>query len=291
MRKTIFMVLLVVLSPTSHALIPAACTDCSSDAAAFAKNLEGLGFNCSFGPVSVSRGYRCQKKIGAYSQPVDVFIAPGFQKIRAYALAYYLHGFLTVPGETPFDGVNGDFGSFLAASKKNMILIIPESKGKDATYASDLNTPAKMNQFFQQTEAWIVKAGVPVAMNTVRLLSSHSGGYVQLALMGDWAKSGAVPYLKSVAGIALFDSPYGYRTGFANFMDVMCANPSADYYMAFNPADGSTGKRDTYARILNELKTSHNCPHAQVIYDPDSHTQHAQFPSKYMSSFFAGVNY
>ena len=74
-------------------------------------------------------------------------------------------------------------------------------------------------------------------------------------------------------------------------MDAMCANPSADYFMAFNPADGSTGKRDTYARILNELKTTHNCPHAQVTYTPDSNTQHVIFPSKYLSAFWAGVNF
>lgn len=133
MRLNIAALILFLFTRFSYATV-STCSDCTADAQSIAEHLSTVGFNCNFSNViSRQRGYRCQIKTATYSMPVDIFIAPSFQKNQPLAVAYHLHGFWIDPSSTPFDGADGDFGAFVASSRKNIILIIPESRGKDAS--------------------------------------------------------------------------------------------------------------------------------------------------------------
>lgn len=261
------------------------CAECSADALSVAQNLANRGLNCNFGPVSSRRAFRCQGRIGDYPRPIDIFIPPSLNLAQRFALAYHLHGWWKTASDNPFLGANGDYGAFLADSGKNALLIIPESQGKNATYAASLDTAARMTTFFTQTEDALNAAGLPVRMSTPRLLSGHSGAYVQLGRMGDWAAAGTVAQLQALQGFALLDSAYGYRAGLVQFIDVMCANASATFMLTYNPNDGSAGKKSTNLRILSEISGARACAHAQIIHQPDSKTVHVAFPREHLSAF------
>ncbi len=266
-----------------------ACAECSASATSLVVTLQSLGAKCDFAPVNQGRSYRCQVHVPSYSLPVDIFVPPKFQNTEM-TLVYFLHGWWTDPHAGPFDGVNGDFATFLAQASRNVLLIIPESVGKNETYAKDLDDAEKMSAFFSQLEKLISSAGVAVLKDTPRALAGHSGAYVQLGRMGEWAASGQVAQLKNLTSIGLFDTAYGYREGLVKFMDAMCAGqPHPSYFMVFNPADGSSGKRDANERILSELKTTHRCATANLVYRPDSSTTHVAFPRTYLSDFIGQI--
>jgi hypothetical protein len=288
MRKTICLLLLIAAA-RGHAQAPA-CTDCSPDATLIASQLATMSFDCHFAPVSVARGYRCRGRIAGYSQPVNIYVPPSLHRDRVFTIAYYFHGFTgdTAPDMT-YDYPDGDFASFVAASGKNVVLVIPESLGKDKTYAVELGTAAKWNDFLTHTEGVLAAAGLTTTLATPRLVSGHSGAYVQLAHLGDWAGSGASPALKSLRGVGLFDTNYGYRAGIVTIMDVACRNGASAALIAFNPKDGSTAKRDINQRINSELAHGHKCAQAQVLFLPDSGTVHWQFPRKYMTQFLTAA--
>ena len=234
----------------------------------------------------MQRAFRCQGRLGDYPLPVDIFIPPGLSTSQPLAIAYHLHGWWQAAADSPFVGVNGDYGSFLAATQLNLILVIPESQGKNATYASALGTPDQLNRFLTQIEATLASAGIANDANTPKLLSAHSGAYVELGLIGTWAAAGLIPRLQSLKGTALLDSAYGYRSGLVSLMDVMCHGSKVTYMLTYNPNDGSTAKRDTNRRIAGELRGSHPCAGANVLELPDSGTLHVEFPRRHLSDFF-----
>lgn len=248
----------------------------ASDATNVAQKITQMGFKCD--------GLHCRVRVENYSMPVEIFISPRFQRNRPLLLAYHLHGWWLNPKSSPFDGADGDFGKFLGDSGVNAVMIIPQSKGKNETYATELGTALKMNAFIDRIENLLRNAGVPSALSTPRSLSGHSGAYVQMGLMGTWAASSEVAALKSLRGFALFDSAYGYRAGLVEVMQVMCATGHATYMMAFNPNDGSAGKRDTNRRINEELNVQ-SCGSRNIMFLSDANATHNEFPRKYMAVF------
>jgi hypothetical protein len=253
----------------------------TSDAQRLSQALSALGFQCT--------QLRCRGYVSSYSEPVDVFISSGFNLNQAALLAYHLHGWWTDPCETPFDGEDGDFQSFLDASHNNTLLIIPESRGKNETFERDLNTAVKMTSFFNEVEGVVAIAGVGVTPLTARALSGHSGAYVQMGRMGAWAKSGEVPHLKTLRGFALLDSAYGYHPGLVDVMDTLCQQSVSTYWLALNPNDGRIDKLETNRRIWLELNSQHTCPTQQILWIPDSETKHYAFPRKYLAAFLDAI--
>jgi hypothetical protein len=248
----------------------------ASDATNVAVKLTQMGFKCD--------GLHCRVRIADYSMPVDIFASPRLNRNRPLLLAYHLHGWWLNPNTSPFDGADGDFGKFLLDSGVNAVMIIPQSKGKNETYANELGSAARMSRFMDRIENLLRDAGVPSTSSTPRSLSGHSGAYVQMGLMGTWAATAEVPALKSLRGFGLLDSAYGWRDGLLNVMDVMCANGRATYLMAFNPGDGSAGKRDTNRKLNQELK-SKSCGSKNILFYSDTAATHNEFPRKYLAAF------
>lgn len=264
------------------------CGSCSADAVAIARSLSVHGFGCDFLPVSAQRGFRCQGHVADYSMPVDIFVAPGFSRAAPMELAYHLHGWWTDPRTTPFDGPQGDFGAFVARSGRNLILVVPESRGKNATYATDLNTAAKTQRFFAHIEDLLRAAGAPLSPESARWISAHSGAYVALGRIGEWSAAGDLPGLEPLRAVILLDTAYGYRAGLVRLMDVMCAGGSdprvsANYLVAYNP-NNDAGKRATNERLLREVTA--RCPAATIVATPDPKTTHVDFPMTYLPEFF-----
>jgi len=271
--------LALIALPTLSALSSVSHAAPSADAQLVVAGLQKQKFTCT-------TTLRCRGKIAGYSLPINIFVSAQFDRARSLGLFYYLHGWFTDASNDPFQVPYGDYAAFLTQADRNVILVIPESRGQNATYANELNTSTKMNKLLDQVEGLLSASGVSAnATNTRRLLAGHSGAYVQLGKMGSWIAANLLPRLNSLRAFALFDSAYGYRDGLVTVMDSMCQQPTATYLMAFNPNDGSTGKRDTNQRLFNELKTTHLCPHAQVIYHPDKSLRHMEFPKNYFVEF------
>lgn len=253
---------------------------------AIADRLVQLGFPCVEAPAP--KGFHCQLRIANYSMPVDIFVTHEFSTTRTFTLAYHLHGWWLDPNSTPFDGPEGDFARFLVDSRKNILLVMPESRGRNETFARELNTAAKVQSFFTRVEEILRAAGVPVAAATPTLLSGHSGAYVAMGLMGDFAKQDQVSRLRALKGVALFDSAYGYRTGLVALADVICRTGGGRYGLYFNPADGSEGKKTTNEKIHREIRQApHGCRGLAIGFVPDRGTGHVQFPRRHMAEFFS----
>lgn len=277
-----------VLAVSQGETAPQPCPNCSADSNQLASKLSALGFNCDLNSVHEKQGFRCRGNVAGYSLPVDFFIAPGFQVSKPYALAFHFHGWWVDDTTDPFAGDDGDFGKTVASTGKNMILIVPESRGQDDTYASDLATSAQMNILLQNLDQVLIDAGVPVQTNRPVVLSGHSGAYVLLGRLGEWAASGEVPALRNIRGLSLLDSAYGYRAGLVKFMDVMCPSGLATYFIYFNPSE-SAAKTAVNNQIYKEITSSHSCVSAKVQLTPDLNTPHMGFPRQYLGSFYNQV--
>lgn len=226
----------------------------------------------------------CRGNISSYSLPINIFVPPQFQRRAPVLLAYHLHGWWQNLETTPFDGPEGDFLRFATESRRNVLILVPESHGKNETYANELDTPEQMILFFAQVERVLNRAGVVVDVTTPRTLSGHSGAYVQMGKMGDWARSGAVPVLRALRGFALLDSAYSYRDGLTNVMEAMCLRSRPVYLLAFNPTDGQAQKRDTNNRIAREITNDFSCGQ-RVFHYPNSTADHGAFPRLYLAAF------
>ena len=278
----------VTLVPADIESAPSECPKCSVDANHVAANLEALGFNCDLAPVNEHRGFRCRGKVTGYSLPINFFIPAFFQTAKPYALALHFHGWWLDSSTDPFADDRGDFGATLTFAAKNAILIVPESRGQNDTYASDLATPLQMTTLLQNIDKTLLVAGVPVPAQRPIILSGHSGAYVLIGRLGDWASSGEVPALRQVRGLILLDSAYGYRAGLVKLMDVMCLSGASTYFIAFNPSE-SSAKTAVNQQIYQEIISSHACANVKVALTADLTTAHMNFPRKYLSSFFSAA--
>ncbi len=246
------------------------------------------GFICSqsVGP-SGEASTRCRGHIQDYSRPINVYIPSSFRSDSAFTLAFHFHGFWTARKYDPFTKTNGDYGSYLAASGKNALLFIPESLGADTTYAKELAaSSSQLNRFFTNVDNLLNSVGVSSGATTPRVVSGHSGAYVLLAKIGDWAESGAVPALRSVQGFALFDCAYGYRAGLVSILKSMRAQGSSAYFSAYNPLN-SDGKRLANLRLQKELGpalSSRGKP--DVTFVQNRKIAHMEFMRAYMTTFY-----
>jgi hypothetical protein len=217
---------------------------------------------------------------------VNFYIPQSFNRSAAFSLAFHFHGFWTRPEFNPFSQENGDYGSYLSASNKNAILIIAESTGAEATYAKDLSTSAQLDRFFKNVHGVLQSSGIAADDSTPRVLSGHSGAYVLLGNIGDWAEHHAVPALASVRGFALFDSAYGFRKGLVSVLETMRNNGSSAYFSAYNPSN-SAGKFQTNLQLKRELgapKTSRG--HEDIRFVQNASLAHMAFMRAYMTEFF-----
>ncbi|MGE4134059.1 MAG: hypothetical protein AB7F86_20660 [Bdellovibrionales bacterium] len=244
-------------------------------------NMIQLGYSCQ--GQAEGRAFHCQIRVPHYSMPIDIFISNSLRAADP-TLVYYLHGFwLSV---NPFDGPNGDFARFLVDAGRNAVLIIPESRGRNETYANELNTAAKINRFTTEIESALIRAGLAVTPTTPTLLAGHSGAYVAMGIIGSLAQE--LVRFRQLRGVSLLDSAYGYRTGLVSLNDILCQNGGGYYQQAFNPSDGSAGKRDTNRRIKRELNQSvHACPGRQHEYLEDTRTGHYAFPRAHLTRFIS----
>ncbi len=274
-----------VLAPSHVESALSRCPQCSLDANQVANKLTALGFNCALTVASEKRGFRCHGNVAKYSMPIDFYIAPRFQTTKPYALALHFHGWWINSSTDPFAGNAGDFGATLGSSDKNMILIVPESQGQNDTYASDLANSAQMNTLLQNLDQVLIRAGVSVTPNRPLVVSGHSGAYVLIGRLGEWAASGEVPALQHVRGLILLDSAYGYRAGLVKFMDVMCPSGMATYFITFNPNE-TTAKTAVNEQIYHEITSTHACANANVEFMRDLKTPHMSFPRQYLSTFY-----
>ncbi len=263
------------------------CDDCTPDTLKLVRGLTQQGILCpSQIPKASPRALRCRGNIRSYSRPVNFFIPTQLRLSQPISLVYYFHGFLFSAGESAFTGKNGDFGKYLADAGVNAILVAPESLGKNTTYNTELNTPEKAQRFFNFTDAILTTAGLPVAsQSTLRLLSGHSGAYVILSRLGAWAASAAVPTLNSLKGIALLDSVYGFREGLVQVIQALCRDSRPYYLLAFNPADGSTSKRNANLQLYRRLTSPPLCPQARIRLVQDRSSGHYDFPRNYLTHF------
>lgn len=263
----------------------AVCSDCSADAVTVAGALSRQGFQCAFAPVDSDRSYRCRGPVNGYPQPVNIFLPPQLNVRLPLTLAYHLHGWWRSPEESPFFGENGDYAKFLAESKTNTVLIIPESTGKNETYVNSLNTADRWSAFLFQVEARLAQAGLPTRNTTPRLLSAHSGAYVTMGWIGRWTADGLITRFQSLRGVALLDSAYGYRTGLVQFMDILCSNEPSVYMITYNPNEGGDSKRETNQRIYGEVSSSKGCTGTQIVHIEDIDAHNPEFPRHYLAEF------
>jgi hypothetical protein len=259
--------------------VKSCATTLSSDAASLRTELVNAGFSCGSGKVA-SSGIRCRGQVDDYSRPVNIFIPAGFQKDKEFTLAFHFTGFTNSPAFNPFTKTNGDYGRYLTQSKKNALMIIPESTGTDSTYSSELNTPTKMNRFFANITDILKTAGVRTNRETPIVLSGHSGAAVQLARMGNWAASGQVPLLKNVRGIGLFDSVFtSHIAGLTKYEAVMKQNGTAKFFSAYNPG----GTNGVHNRALKQSLGSGSDLDAKFI--ANHSIEHMAFMKNYMTRF------
>jgi hypothetical protein len=179
----------------------------------------------------------------------------------------------------------GDYGKYLTDSKKNAILIMPESRGKNLDHQT-LNDPQEISAFFQAVDKTLGNAGVQSTPETARALSGHSGAYVQLGQWGSLASQESVRYLTSVQSMGLFDSVYGYRKGLADWGTVMRKNhEDFTYFSAYNPAQDA-GKNAANQALQSQLcpQGPDKCPNIRFI--GNSKMDHMKFMQGYMTEFF-----
>lgn len=248
----------------------------ASRALALTAELQSQGFSCTQSASSA----HCRGPIENYSQPVDIYIPNGFSTLAPVSLAFHFMGYWTQSAFDPFTAANGDYGSYLASSGQNALLILPESTGADTTYTNELSTAAKVDAFFRNVQTLLTRAGVRVDDSTPRVLSGHSGAYMILGKIGDMALAGTVPALASLRGVGLFDCGYGYRAGLESLMQVMRSHGHSAYFSAYNPAN-SAGKKATMLRLQKDLGVG-----SDIEFVQNSLAVHMSFMRLYMTQFF-----
>lgn len=251
--------------------------------------LEGAGYACQSASAQklqqATSAVRCRGKISGYSKAINVYIPSYLAAEKPLALVYHFHGFWTQPGFNPFLPDHGDFGAYLTASGRNALMIIPECAGKNETFAAELSSSAAMNRFFSNIETPLKKGGLPITLDTSRVLTGHSGAYVQLGKMGEWAANGSVPHLRSVVGIGLFDSVYGGRPGLAKFLRVIRNHSHGQYFSAWAP-NNSAGKNAANNALQRELGAPRkNGEHQDILFVRDNAVSHMRFMRVYMTRF------
>ena len=102
---------------------------------------------------------------------------------------------------------------------------------------------------------------------------------MQLGRMADWAKSGEVPHLKNLHGVAFFDSIYGNRTGHEKLLDVMKENKTVNFLSAYNPFN-SAGKAAANAALKKSIKNVKG-----VAFERSSQP-HMAFMREFMTGFY-----
>lgn len=261
-------------------------------ATALRQSLEAAGYKCGNAGQQKQQpapALRCRGKIAGYSKPINVYIPLALSGAKPLTLVYHFHGFWTSPGFNPFLPEHGDFGGYLAASGRNALLIVPECAGKNETFAAELASAPAMTRFFSNVESPFTRGGLTVSVETPRVLTGHSGAYVQLGKMGDWAANGAVPHLRSVVGVGLFDSVYGGRPGLAKFLRVIRNHSYGQYFSAWGPGN-SAGKNAANQALQRELGAPRkDGEHQDIVFVRDNSIPHMRFMRTYMTRFLKGA--
>lgn len=282
-KKTIFLLSFAIPMMMSGAVL--AAPPQQNAAGAVRASLESAGYKCGAGQKAQAPAVRCRGMIAGYSKPINVYIPTYLSATKPLALVYHFHGFWTSPGFNPFLPDHGDFATYLTASGRNALMIVPECAGKNATFAAELSSSNAMTRFFSNIEKPITAGGLAITLDTPRVLTGHSGAYVQLGKMGEWSANGAVPHLKSVVGVGLFDSVYGGRPGLAKFLRVIRNHSHGQYFSAWAP-NNSAGKNAANQALQRELGAPRkNGDHQDIAFVRDNGVPHMRFMRVYMTRF------
>lgn len=152
----------------------------------------------------------CLSKVAGYPRPVHLYIPKNLDRSRPVNMNIHFHGF-NLEGHDHFDKSYGDYGKYLAMSKHNTVLIIPESTGKCETYDSFFSSSKNTFSFLENSK----KLFSPVVVSSLSF-SGHSGAFKVLDTIFSYPKLEEVSKMP-VTGVALFDATYGPTVNIESF--------------------------------------------------------------------------
>lgn len=183
--------------------LPSAATENQFDGKQLIEKLKRLKFDCTR-----DKGHVCRGKVEGYSEPVRIFIPPGFRS-TSKKLTLHFHGNNSKksPRDPSIHFIDGrsDFNQWMTDSGSDHILVVPESIGNAQTYEDHFNvatpkqTSANFDKFIDGIESVTGLRFSEIA------LSAHSGGYRAIGALGSADSS----RLDQVQAIGLFDAVYG----------------------------------------------------------------------------------
>jgi hypothetical protein len=209
---------------------------CSNDSIEMVDKLKAQGFRCDSQNANISRrGVMCSGKLASYSQPVRIYVSPNYLKKPDSVINVHFHGH-RLQGIDTFQTLgndikgHGDYGARLVESKSTDLLVIPESTGKCANYANELNTPGQTQEFFAALEK-------TTGLNKANYrLSAHSGGakVVNKILLNQTLDG-------RVKSVGLFDAIYQEQTGVIKFLKTSSKNRAVVTYLENGTTQAKTG--------------------------------------------------
>jgi hypothetical protein len=206
-----------------------------------AASLSKSGFKCR--PLSPKSGLTCFGNLPTYPKPVAIVIPPHYQPTAKSETILFLHGNNFGRESLEDQDKRSHWGSMLADTGRNQIMIAPLSHGKTEDFEKSLATAEHFAPFQQSVADLLQKQGL-TATNTIGeiTLVGHSGAYRPLAAI---ASQGLLK--DHIHEMALLDSAYGRGPEFTQF----ASQPGHRLWSAYNPKDGDLKEtRDSMVKGL-----------------------------------------
>lgn len=218
-----------------------------------------------------------------YSQRVNFYFSKNLTTAAPIKIAYHIPGWsdLNSNDTTPQD--HQLIGEYAAAADSNLIVVLPESRGKNDDHRR-LNTRDKFAQFFATADSELVSAGLELRTDTPRVITGHSGAYSIFKLWSEFYKNKTIKQLQNLVGFGLFDTPYAYSDKLTAWYNNQPGHFL--YLVAINP------KNDASKLQACEKLRAAICPYADLTncpnfkYIKDAQTAHGDFMREYLTWFY-----
>lgn len=220
-------------------------------ASRISERLKSSGFSCDSSRVDV-RGIHCRGNVEGYPQKVNIYI-PAQVSDADLSLSLHFHGYnleepQNIQRHFNLQNGDGDYGLFLARSKANSLLVIPESMGNGKDYYSSLGSSAKVNQFLERISSLTETKASKLT------LSGHSGAGKVIHQILSQGGSALKPSLKAVG---LFDALYGPHENIQKWIREKRASEEKfifyDSYISGLYPDGKVLSNDMWSKEYKRL--------------------------------------